>query len=173
MTNTYIVIAGIAVVALLAVKSRHRARASSGTPPQVMLADISRLYARLAATHKDGSFAVLLFGESGQPPAERDALNVQFSIEGGRVGLDWVLLAPPNVAARRKVDAFFAERGSPLTEHTANGVSYLRTENGDLPALCRDLLRSVFGVTDAQHLFLIPEGFTWEGSATAPPNGDL
>ena len=42
-----------------------------------------------------------------------------------------------------------------------NGVSYLRTESGDLAALCRDLLQSVFGVTGKQEMQLISEGFTW------------
>jgi hypothetical protein len=166
MTNTYIVIGALALVAVIALNARHRRRASTGVEtPEVRLSDIPSIFARVAATRKDGSFAVLLFGETGRPPAEKDALNVQFSIEGGRVGLDWVLLAPLNVAARQKVTAFFAERRIPLTEHTMNGVSYLRTESGDLPSLCRDLLRDVFGVTDGQLMFLIPEGFTWERSA--------
>ncbi|HKW11434.1 MAG TPA: hypothetical protein VJO33_13710 [Gemmatimonadaceae bacterium] len=129
--------------------------------PRVRVGEIPRVLQLVSETHHDGTFAVFLFGERGQSPASADALNVQFSIENGQVGLDWVLLAQPNLAARDRVAAFFAQRRRPLVERTENGVSYLRVETGDLAGLCRDLLRSVFGVTDQQDMVLIPEGFDW------------
>ena len=149
--------AAIILIYLFIVRARR-------APKQfVRLADIPRVLQLVSATHRSGTFAVLLFGESGKS-AGRDALNVQFSIEHRRVGLDWVLLAPANVAARDRVTAFFEERRSPLTLSTLNEVSQLRTETGDLAALCSDLLRSVFGVSDVQEMQLISEGFAWSSA---------
>jgi len=137
------------------------ARSKQATEQRVRLAAIPRALHLVSSAREDGTFAVFLFGENGRPPAGEDALNVQFSIENGRVGLDWVLEAPGNLAARDRVTAFFAKHGSPLGERTMNDVSYLRTESGDLAPLCRELLRSVFGVTDRQEMQLASEGFTW------------
>ena len=143
-------------------------RQAAANPRQlVRLADIPGVLQLVSATRHNGTFAVFLFGEGGKPPAPKDALNVQFSIEHRRVGLDWVLLAPANIAARGRVAAFFEERRIPLTTSTMNDVSQLRTETGDLAALCSDLLRTVFGVTHAQEMELISEGFAWS-SAVSP-----
>ena len=153
-----LIAAVVAIVAYLLLVRRQRS--AEPTKQHVRLADIPRVLDLVSSAREDGTFAVFLFGERGQAPADKDALNVQFSIENGRVGLDWVLEAPGNVAARDRVTAFFAKHGAPLSERTMNDVSYLRTESGDLAALCHDLLRSVFGVTK-QEMQLISEGFTW------------
>ncbi len=163
--QTYMVKVVIAVVAVLAIVavllSRTRAAPVLASMPQVRLGDVSRVFQLVSSTQRDGTFGVLLFGERGQPPAEMDALNVQFSVENGRVGLDWVLLAPRNVEARDRVVAFFERSGSASTSRSMNGVNYLRTENGDLANLAVTMLRSVFGVTDTQEMPLIAEGFSW------------
>ena len=127
--------------------------------PNVHLSDLPRIFNLVAEAQIDGTFAVFLFGPNGSPPHETDALNLQFSIENGRVGLDWVLLADENVAAADRVMAFFAQQGSPLIHRMENDVVYLRTESGHLPRLGTELLRSVFGVTQGQEMHLIAEGF--------------
>jgi hypothetical protein len=115
----------------------------------------------VVAAKEDGSFGVFLFGKNGSPPAKDAALNVQFSIEDGRVGLDWVSNGQLNDMERARVEAFFRERGAPMSPRSANGMSYMRTESGDLPTLAQELLRTVFGVTDEQDMLLIAEGFAW------------
>jgi hypothetical protein len=129
--------------------------------PTVRLGAIRPVYDALASAAEDGNFAVFLFGSNGTPPKPIDALNVQFSVENGRIGLDWVLLAPDNIAAAGRVRTFLTERGLEVQELEMNGVSYLRVEAENLPALCHDLLVSVFGVTTTQVMQLIPEGFEW------------
>lgn len=154
-----------AAIAIVYVLIARRRQTKTDAMQMVRLADVPRVLELLSATHRDGAFAVFLFGEAGQPPARKDALNFQFSIENGRVGFDWVLLSELNVAARDRVTAFFERRRSPLAMNTMNDVNQLRTETGDLVALSRDLLRSVFGVTEGQNMELIAEGFTWSSSA--------
>jgi hypothetical protein len=160
MKLALVVVLMVVVVAFLV----RRATTSSAVPPlpTVRLGDVERVFRSVDATRRDGTFGVFLFGERDQQPAEMDALNVQFSVENGRVGLDWVLLSPLNVAARDRVVAFFEKHGSPLSPRSMNDVNYLRTEKGDLARLCKDMLSSVFAVADTQRMDLIAEGFEWK-----------
>jgi hypothetical protein len=157
----------IVVVAAFVALFLFTKRGEVQTPSQVAseatveLSDIPRVYELLVETLADGRFAVFLFGRNGEPPAPVDALNIQFSIEGERPGLDWVLLAPENVSARERVAEFLENEGAIAEERRMNGVSYLRVEGGDLESLCRSVLVEVFGVTDEQQMILIAEGFTW------------
>src|SRR5713226_7429977 len=93
------------------------------------VADIPAIVTKLA-TLKDGSFAVFMFDS----PLSRggDAVNLQYSVEHGAVGLDWVLLGQTNIADKEKVSAFASQLGHPMTERAMNDVHYLRTEGRDL-----------------------------------------
>jgi hypothetical protein len=145
-----LVLIGVAVAAAVYLWGRHRV--SPDHP--VGLEDIPLIFERLVQAKRDGSFAVLLFGRDGGAPAKDGALNVQFSLEEGRVGLDWVLLAPLNVRARKNVAAFLRRNGRTLRRLEGNGVKYLRTEDGDLVRLCQNLLQKQFGATATQRLTL-------------------
>jgi hypothetical protein len=70
------------------------------TELEVTLADIAEVFEALTAEPQDGKFAVIVFGANGAAPQVMDPFNIKFSIEDGKVGLDWILLAPLNVAAR-------------------------------------------------------------------------
>jgi hypothetical protein len=92
-----------------------------------------------------------------------DALNLQFSIEGGRAGIDWVLLAPLNVASQARFVAFFERKGRSILRREANQVKYLRVEGDQLPELAQEFLRAEFQVLSDQKMGLIAEGFIWAG----------
>jgi hypothetical protein len=158
-----VIIVVVAFVALFLFGNRRGVQAPSQVAPEatVELRDIPRVYELLVETLSDGRFAVFLFGRNGEPPDPVDALNIQFSIEGGRPGLDWVLLASENVSARERVAEFLENEGAIAEERLMNGVPYLRVEGGDLESLCRRVLVEVFGVADGQQMILIAEGFTW------------
>jgi hypothetical protein len=89
-------------------------------------------------------------------------VDLQFSIEDGRVGIDWVLLAPMNVNASDRVSAFFSAEDVPVRKLEMNNVSYMRVEEGDPITLFQDSLVQVFRVTPDQHMTLISEGFAFE-----------
>jgi hypothetical protein len=156
---------GMALMAVVIAVGRRSARAA-GTdllPPAVCLPDVPRVVRMVREAGGEGAFAVLSFAKNGAAPAERDALNVQFSVEDGRIGLDWVLVSPLNVAEESRVLSLFNREGRPVETRSKNGVSYLRTEEGDLAALCEILLARLFGVTAEQELTLVADGVTWRG----------
>jgi hypothetical protein len=134
----------------------------AATMASVTLNDVPRVNSLLTRTMDDGRFAVVLFGPDGEAPAPVDSLNLQFSIEDGRVGIDWVLLAPMDVNASDRVSAFFSAEDVPVRKLEMNNVSYMRVEEGDLITLFQDSLVQVFRVTPDQHMTLISEGFAFE-----------
>jgi hypothetical protein len=156
---------GIAAAALsaivLVVRGQRSPRAAA--MPSVTVRDIPGVLAALSATARDGTFAVFLFGADGQAPAEMDALNVQFSIEGGRVGIDWVLLAPLNLESQSRFVAFFEREGQKVGAREMNQVKYLRVEGGQPAELLQGFLSSEFKVAPEQKMDLIAEGFVWAG----------
>jgi hypothetical protein len=126
--------------------------------PKVKIADVPGIFEKLRATEKDGSFAVLAF----TPPGESEAVNIQFSIEGGRTGLDWVLIGPLNIRDKEKFARFADKLGYRVSEREMNNVKYLRVEEGgSLPQLCQASISSLYSVPPEAELDLIPQGFTW------------
>jgi hypothetical protein len=139
----------------------ERAAPASVRLPAVTTQDIPRVFASLSSQRKDGNFAVFLFGADGQAPAPVDALNIQFSIEGARAGIDWVLLAPANLNTQARFVSFFERKGRTVMRLEMDAVRYLRVEGDDLPELLDEFLRAAFGVTSEQKMDLIAEGFSW------------
>lgn len=150
--KTWLVVA--AVVGLAAfVLSRFRV----GDGPTIHVRDLQRAIAELARQGKNGAFLVVLFGQGSRGG---DRLNLQLSIEKGRLGIDWVLLAELNVADRTKFEGFVRERGFFVREHEMNGVRYLRVEDGDLPALAQTVLTDLYQLAPGDSLDTVVEGFT-------------
>ena len=132
--------------------------------PVVTIEDIGDVFEALSSQGKEGSFAVFLCGENAEPPAARDALNVQFSIAEGALGIDWVLLAPVNRETQARFSDFFEAKGYEVSEKSQNDVDFLRVEGDHLAELLQEFLASQFGVTPTQPLDLIADGFDWSDS---------
>jgi hypothetical protein len=121
-------------------------------------ADIPAIVAKLA-TLKDGSFAVFMF--HSPLSSGGDAVNLQYSVEHGAVGLDWVLLGQTNIADKEKVSAFASQLGHPMTERVMNDVHYLRTEGRDLDKVGTSIIVELYGIPHSATVELITEGFEW------------
>jgi hypothetical protein len=126
----------------------------------VRLADIPQVYDKLKSQGSDRSFAVFMFSDRGKL-GEDGQVNLQFSIENGSVGLDWVLIGPVNIRDEDRIYSFLKARGSAPTRLEESGVSYLRTEQGDLVHLCQHILKGLYGVKADEDIDLVPEGFAW------------
>ena len=117
---------GMALVRLLI-----RTRIAPNYP--VTARDIPAVISQLQRSSENGDFAVLMF----VPPDATDgeAVNLQYSIDGGVVGLDWVLIGPRNVADRTEIIEFASKLGFRLEEHEMNNVRYLRVTGGGISEL--------------------------------------
>lgn len=54
--------------------------------------------------------------------------NIQYSIENGRVGLDWVLEAPQNIKDQTALADFIKRNGYTVLRNDTEDVPYLRVE---------------------------------------------
>src|SRR5215472_13847911 len=137
MTILIVVAVALAIVLLLFFFPRINPTRSA------TVGDIPAIVAKLASL-KDGSFAVFMFDSPLSPGS--DAVNLQYSVEHGAVGLDWVLLGQTNIADKEKVAAFAAQLGHSMTEREMNNVHYLRVEGRDLDKLGTSIIVEFYGI---------------------------
>ena len=95
-------------------------------------------------------------------PGPDNALNLQVSVEQGRAGFDWVLLAPRNIEDRERFMRFATDAGYQVEAREMNRVTYLRVEGGDLAALLSGVVVKLYGVSESMQLDMIAEGFAWK-----------
>lgn len=127
----------------------------------VRLSDVPEVFRQMQQRGADSSFAVFMFSDHDKPGRE-NIINLQFSIENGRIGLDWVLLAPVNIRDERRVLDFLAARGAQPRRLTENKVTYLRAESGDLVVICQDIMQDLYGIKNDDSVDFLPEGFEWK-----------
>jgi hypothetical protein len=103
---------------------------------------------------------VFIFSTPDRPSSD-DAVNIQLSMEHGRAGFDWVLLAPRNIQDEARFVEFAKQRGFLPTRQEMNNVSYLRVEKGDIAELCADIIKDMYRMPATANIELITEGFEW------------
>jgi hypothetical protein len=128
---------------------------------KVRVSEIPAVFDKVKEAGKDATFAAFCFriaDESVKDPA----VNVQFSIENGRVGFDWVLIGEVNRRDRDKFHALAQRLGHTVKAHKSpNGCEYLRAEDGDLIQLCRASICELYGLPESAELDLVWQGFAW------------
>ena len=127
----------------------------------ITAAELPRVVAALVSAGANKSFAVFMFAPPGA--SADDVVNLQYSIEDGRVGLDWVLIAPRNIADVERVVEFMHASGFLPTERKSHGVRYLRVEQQGIESLGVKLITDFYRVPASASLDLITDGFEWHG----------
>ena len=152
---------GLLVAAVLRRSSPRVAAKRVGGTTSVRPREIPQVFEQLQRGRFDGSWAAFCFRAKAR--AEREQIvNVQFSVEGGKVGFDWVLEAPANVAHREEFEALARAKGYAPEEKLMNGVYYLRVEEGDLPRLCSIVVRDMYRLPDIEEMELVSDGFEYQ-----------
>jgi hypothetical protein len=127
----------------------------------VTVEQMPAVVAKLQREGKDSSFAVFMFEpRAGEP--KKVSVNLQFSIENGVTGLDWVLLSPRNIADKEALSAFIASSGHAVSEHEMNDVKYLRVEGSGVSELGVKICREFYHLTPDEKMELLAEGFEWQ-----------
>ena len=121
--------------------------------------DIAGGVQQLRNKGSEASWIVFLFDTARVSEKTTDqSLALQYSVMGGRVGLDWVLLGPRNVADKLRVAAFMRHRGHEVKRLEMNQVEFLRVEDGDLAVLGVSILRQLYGLPPSAELGLLIDG---------------
>ncbi len=150
--------AGIAIFIGLARRGVGRTRAM---PVQLLsLAELPELVATMAGTQGEPVHTGIWFNTPGQPGPE-NAVHLNFSLENGRIGFDWVMAGDRNVKDLDRFLAFARGRGFEPKEMTKNGLSYFRIEEGDLVALAAGIVTKLYANPVAQPMQMVCEGFDW------------
>lgn len=130
--------------------------------PDAALEDIDSIFNSISKVRQDGAFVVFM---PNQPRnGERDVLNVQFSIENGKVGFDWVLISPINISEKNRFTDICQSHSVSPVEREENGCKFLRVESGDLVALCKESIATLYPDLHGRSLDLVVEGFEWTGN---------
>ncbi|MCW3847279.1 hypothetical protein OF829_08500 [Sphingomonas sp. LB-2] len=130
------------------------------TPVEVRLDDLPAIVEALSRGSSKTRFAALTFGTPDRPSND-DALNLNLTVENGKVGFDWVLLGPRNIEDQEKFKAFARARGSEPVSRSMNGVSYLRVERADLVRFTASIVTEMYHLPATEPLSLFHEGFEW------------
>jgi hypothetical protein len=156
MKITIVILACVVGIVLLMLLVRSRI-----APAYTITArDIPEVVKQLHRSGRDGHFAVLMFVPPGSSDGE--AVNLQYSIEHGAVGLDWVLLGPRNIADQKKISEFASRVGYHCDEHEFNGVRYLRIAGDGIADLGARIIDELYELGPGAKLELITEGFQWQ-----------
>ena len=128
--------------------------------------DFPDLCDALQRSGREGAFWVVLVPRTAR--ADGYAANLQYSIEDGVPGMDWVLIAERNVEDKDQFLACLQRAGARVTEKERNAVRYLRaTGLPDLAAAGQELLQRVYHVEPDDQLQLIVTGFDWRKTPAA------
>jgi hypothetical protein len=148
-----LIVAGTVAVLLLLLLAKLR----RGDGPTLRVRDVPQAIEQLRQHGKDAAFLVFMFEPLVKPAV--DAINLQLSMENGRLGLDWVLISPANIADRAKVEAFIRLRGHSVRELEGNGVRSLRVEDGDVSALASAIIQDLYNYGPEANLDTVADGF--------------
>jgi hypothetical protein len=106
---------------------------------------------------RDGRWVVFAFHPIAAPGGQ-DSVNLQYSVEGGGVGLDWVLLSSRNVLDQAPIAKFIASKGFEVSERQMNGVRYLRVEGPGIEALGIAIVAEFYQTPPERLLGVIKDG---------------
>lgn len=109
----------------------------------IAVADVGKVFRQISARGVEASFAVFAIRKGEN---EDDAVEIQFSVEDGKTGLDWILMSPANIEEKSKVIQYAASKGVEWQEKEMNDWLYLRIEHGDVVGLCTSLIEDLYQV---------------------------
>ena len=156
MKIALVILACVIGITILALLVRRRIAPAYA----VTARDIPEVISRLQRSSKDGHFAVLMF----VPPGSSDggAVNLQYSIQQGAVGLDWVLQGPRDIADEKRIREFVSEAGYRFVAQEMNGVRYWRVTGSGISDLGAKIVREFYQIDPDTKLGLITQGFRWQ-----------
>ncbi len=142
-----ILIASLLLLAGIAIYLLWRSRRDPGVQrTTIAVADVAEVFRQISAQAVETSFAVFIIQREG----DEDPVEIQFSVEDGKTGLDWILMSQPNIDEKPKVIEYAASRDLEWQEKEMNDWQYMRIADGDLAGLCTSLIADLYGATQVE-----------------------
>jgi len=116
----------------------------------IAVVDVGEVFRQISAQGVETSFAVFAIQTGKEEEDEDDAVEIQFSVEDGKTGLDWILMSPANIDEKPKVIQYAASKGVEWQEKEMNDWLYLRIEQGDVVGLCTSLIEDLYQVEQVE-----------------------
>lgn len=142
-------IVSLLILAGIAMYMFRRTRRDQGIRRKtIAVADVGEVFCQISAQGVETSFAVFAI-RTGEED-EDDVVEIQFSVEDGKTGLDWILMSPANIEEKPKVIQYAASKGVEWREKEMNDWLYLRIEQGDVVGLCTSLIEDLYQVESVE-----------------------
>lgn len=141
-------------------------RGKAGAPrllkqSEVRTSDLPGLVDAMSRGTAPVRYAAMIFSTPDRL-SDDDALNLQVSVENGKAGFDWVLLATRNIEDQDKFKTFAKAHGVEPVIRTQNGVSYLRVEPPDVAKFAASVATEMYRHPANETFELVYEGFDWQ-----------
>jgi hypothetical protein len=151
---------GIGILALYLKRRFASSFSVTSLENSVTAYEVPQVIKQLQQSANDGNFVIFLF----VPPNSKDdkAVHLQYSIEDGVVGLDWVLISPPNIADQMKIKEFVSTLGYRFKEREMNDTRYLRVTGSGISDLGKSIIKDFYKLNLNTKLDLVTEGFEWQ-----------
>lgn len=127
--------------------------------PIVAVSLIPTIVEQLSRGQGDPRYAVIMFLPTDSEDGEH--VNLQFAVQDGIVGMEWVLLGGRNIQDREGIKEFAACHGHQFMECEMNDVKYLRTVGPELGDLGVKVLCGYYRFEPTTRVQLLAEGFEW------------
>ena len=114
----------------------------------IAVAGIGEVFRQISVQSVETSFAVFEIQRGKE--SEEDTVEIQYSVEDGNTGLDWILMSPANIEEKPKVIQFAASKSVEWQEKEMNDWLYLRIEEGDLVVFCTSLIEDLYQVEQVE-----------------------
>jgi len=150
----------LAAVTVIAITALMLIRRRTFPTHEVRTADLARILSQLSASTAHRAYAMLTFTPPDRP-GDENVVSLQFSLEAGHPGFDWVLYQQRNIADEARFVEYARSAGFSPRRTELNGVTYWRVERGDLVALCSGVITNIYHLSPTAPIELITEGFEW------------
>jgi hypothetical protein len=157
ITIVYFAILSATQALILSRSNKSGARIKSPRP--VLVSQISSVVDQLKANHKGSwSYAVFTFCPPGERHSNKTEVQLRFSVENGKVGLDWSRFTRRNIADKDKIVAFIQEQHQTVLQG-GNRVRYFRVEDGDVSQLGVEILEEFYHLPSNGEIGMFAYGF--------------
>lgn len=110
---------------------------------KVKINEIGDIFNKVINLKKEHSFVVFIF-ELKQKRYTENILNIQFSYEKGRIGLDWLLTTEAAIGELQSFISLLKKYKYEYIKHNEGDCEFIRIEEGDLVKLALHIFTELF-----------------------------